>query len=928
DTPNYTLFALDVNTLGLRKLAEDYATLNFANYSPDGKKVVYGRNGFHWTRPRYTGSAAAQIWMLSLETGQRQPLTENEFQHLWTRWMPDGKRLLTVTVGEKTPSSSRLEEEPCKIQDNPQRTPNLWLLDLEGTRQQLTTFTGGSVRCPTIAARSGDIAFEYEHDLWLLKSGKDKPQRIEIFASEDEKLNTRRREKLSTGVTEAEPSPDGKTFAFGLRGDIWTVAIDKPKGIAGRRAEIARRLTDWAGDDSDFIWSPDGKKLYFTSDREFNTRLYEVEIDTLKVKSLWDRPDDVTHPTLSPDQKYLTFWVSGFEGGLFIMDVDTHALRRVARAPGMHWYGMGGGDFRWSPDSRWIAYSRRGQNQAWNIWIVSIEEGSEPFNVTSLNAYHSNPAWSPDGKYLFFHSNRDGDGLYLLPLTKEPARVADADLKFEKPKEPVQIEIDFTGIGSRIRKVSSQVPRADLTVTSEGLIAFLSDGDVWTVSYDGKDIKRMTTDGGKSSLRISPDGKKAFYFRNGELYTMKLEEKGSHEKVSFTADWEQNLRAERQAAFSQFWRSYHRGFYDPNFHGRDWDAIRRRYEPLLESVETREEFATLLQMMVGELDASHSEVTAASGGPSSSVTPHLGFTFDYSYNGPGLKVHRVPPGAPGSYSRTAIHEGEFILEINGEEVALNEKLFRLINDKQDREFEFLVNSTPDREGARTVAYKILTQDEWKDLIYKNRIERLREYVKSRSEGKVGYLHIPSMGSSNQTQFEREAFEYVLGKDAMIIDVRFNNGGYIADTLIDWLDRKARGYVKPRDGEIRPSPARAWDRPLIVLINEHSFSNGEIFAYAARCRNLAKLVGMPTPGYVIWTDGLSLVDGTGARMPMSASYRLDGTPQENLGEQPDVRVPLTPDDWLAERDPQLDKAIEILLGENPTNVAEAVKEQKE
>jgi C-terminal processing protease CtpA/Prc len=251
------------------------------------------------------------------------------------------------------------------------------------------------------------------------------------------------------------------------------------------------------------------------------------------------------------------------------------------------------------------------------------------------------------------------------------------------------------------------------------------------------------------------------------------------------------------------------------------------------------------------------------------------------------------------------------MSINGRDVSLNEELFRDINDKQDREFEFVVNGRPSKEGAHVVRYKILSQEEWKDLNYKNRVERLRDYVEQQSQGKIGYLHLPSMGQNAQAQFEREAYEYGLGKEAMIIDVRFNSGGYIADTLIDWLDRKPRGFIRPRDGAVQPSPSRAWDKPMVVLINEHTFSNGEIFAYAMRARGLAQLVGTPTPGYVIWTDGLSLVDGTGARMPMSASYRLDGSPQENHGEKPDYQVTLSPEDWLENRDPQLDKAIALL-----------------
>ena len=911
ETPNYAVYALDVNSLRSAVLCEDYAPLNYPNYSPDGKRMVYGRYGFHWTRPRYHGAAAAQIWLLDVQTKERHPLTQDRFQHLWTRFLPDSQHLVTVTVGEETPSVSTLKETIPRIEDNPLRTPNLWVFDLEGHGKPLTSFSGGAVRCPAVAARTGDIAFEYGPDLWLLKEGNKQPGKMSIYVASDEKQTTRRREKLTTGVDEAEPSPDGKTFAFGLHGDIWTVAIDKPKGVAGRSAEFAKRLTDWVGDDSDFSWSPDGKKLYFTSDREFNTRLYELELETLKATSLWNRDQDITGLHVSPDGKQLGFWVSGKDGGLHVLTLGKPEVRQIVKVPGPQWHGVGGGEYAWSPDMKWIAYTYRGASRAWNIWIVPAE-GGQPVNVTHLYAHHSLPSWSPDGKYLFFQSNRDGDGLYVLPLTSELVRTTDTDLKFEKSTNAVAVKIDFTNLSRRIRKVTSQSPQADLTITPEGLILFVSDGDVWSVTYDGKETKRLTTGGGKAQLRIAKDGKKAFYVQNGELYTMGVESKSS-EKVAFTADWERDVRAERRAAFTQFWRSYHRGFYDPNFHGRDWVAIRNRYEPLLEAVETNDEFASLLQMMVGELETSHAEVTPASGGVSAPVTPQLGFTFDYSYcGGPGLRVKQVPAGAPGAYAKTEIKPGEYVLAINGRDVRLDEQLYELINDKQEREFEFLVNTNASKTGARKVKYKVLTQEEWNELNYNNRVDRLRQYVERQSGNKVGYLHISAMGSPNQTQFEREAYEYIVGKEAMVIDVRFNSGGNIADTLIDWLERKPHGYVRPRDSEQAASPHHAWEKPIVVLMNEHSFSNAEIFPYAIRARGIGKLVGMPTPGYVIWTDALRLVDGTSARMPQTGAYRLDGSNEENNGEQPDVLVTLTPDDWLADRDPQLDRAIEMLI----------------
>lgn len=913
DTVNYGLFALDVKTLATTLLTEDYATINSPNYSPDGKQVVYARYGFHWARPRYVGSAASSLWLLESASGDRHPITTNDFQHLWPRYLPDG-RILTVTCRERTPSSSKLGEVTSPIADNPLRTPNLWVFDTNGGAKQLTIFTGGAVRWPTVAQKSGDVAFEYGPDVWVLRKGAKEPQKLALFAAADEKQTTKRREKMSNGVMEAEPSADGKTFAFGLQGDIWTVAIDKPKGIAGRSAEFATRLTDWPGEDSDFSWSRDGKKLYFTSDRGFFTRIYELDAKTREVAPVWERNSDVDRVKLSPDGKQLGFWVAGSDGGLYTLNLTNREAKKIVTVPGVQWRGQGGGDFEWSPDMRWICYAHRGESKAWNLWIVPANGSDKPHNITRLYAHHGMPAWSPDGKYLFFQSNREGNGLYVLPLTREDIRVADTDLKFVKPTNAVVVKIEFEDIHRRIRKVSSQTPQNDLTVTSEGQIVFIADGDIWSVSYDGKDSKRLTSGGNKSQLRVSRDGKTAYFVNNGELFTMKLDG-GKETKVTFTAEWERDIRAERRAAFTQFWRSYQRGFYDSNFHGRNWERIRQRYEPLLESVETNDEFASLLNTMIGELEASHAEVSAGTNTVANPTprTPHLGFTFDYTHKGPGIKVKSVPHGVPGWYDKTRINPGDVVLEINSQPVFVGEELYRIINDKQDRDFEFLVSTNGSRDNARKIRYRVLSESEWAQINYQNRVERLRDYVEEKSHGKVGYLHIASMGAQNQAQFEREAYEYIVGKDAMIIDVRFNNGGNIADTLVEWLQRKPHGFVRPRDGVKEPVPFHAWDRKMVVLQNEHSYSNAEIFPNAMRARGLARLVGRPTPGYVIWTSSLSLVDGTNARMPMTGHYRLDGTPIENNGEVPDIDVSLTPDDWVNERDPQLDKAIEVLTG---------------
>jgi tricorn protease len=415
DSNNPALIELEVATGRFRRVVEDYVSLSAPQIAPDGKTLAYGRYGFPWWRPRYTGSGAMQVWLYDLRSGERRALTRDQNQHLWTQWLPDGRTLLTVTIGEKTPDSPRLGERLPVFQDNARRTPNLWTIDLNGRKRQLTQFVGGAVRFPTVAANTGDIAFEYEGHLYLLKSGQRQPQKLSFVAAQDDAQTTRQRELLTSGVEEAEPSPDGKQYAFRIRGDIWLIDIEKPKATPDKRnAEFARQLTDWVGDDSDFVWSADGKTLYFTSDRNYHQQLYALDVATLQVRRLFDRPADVSRLKLSPDGKQLGFWVSGSDGGLFVLNLETGEAKKVLHEPGTHWYGLGGGDFAWSPDMRWLCVQRRAPYGAWNLWILPADGTGEPVNITRLNAFHNQPAWSADGKYLYFFSNRAGNALSCI----------------------------------------------------------------------------------------------------------------------------------------------------------------------------------------------------------------------------------------------------------------------------------------------------------------------------------------------------------------------------------------------------------------------------------------------------------------------------------------------------------------------------------
>lgn len=912
DRPFTGIFAIDVADLRFRLVADDYQGLSEGRFSPDGKTIVAQKYGFPWTRPRYFGSAASQIVLIDFATGIQRPLVNNERQNLWPFFSPDGKHVYAVTYGEVTPSSRNINEAASKFVDNANRTPNLWKFDMNGRGQRVTSFVGEPVRHPSMST-NGVICFEKEGEIFILKNNESK--RLDIRATIDVRFNTLQRIVYTGDATEAVISPDGKTFAFVVGSEIWTVPVEKGEG---RNKDDATRLTDYPGVDGEILWSSDGKHLYFISDRDGSRRLYSLQIENKKITPVWTRDDDVQGLKLSPNGIYLAFWVTGAEGGLYIWDTRTSGdFKKVLHQPGVHFWDLSAGQFDWSPDSDWLAATRRQPGGTLNLWVIRLSD-REVVQVTRRNVWHGNPAWSPDGKYLYFSSSRDGGGYFILPLQPEDAAPEEIELKYTKPEGSVKVEINFDGIVDRSRRLFSQGVSGNVICDKEsGNIYFLVGDNVWVSDYAGKNVRQIIG-GGFTMFSITGDGKTLYGLRNGVPVKATLSGNYPVTNISFRAEYLFDEDRVRRAAFTEFWRVYNRGFYDGNFHGRDWHKIRDRYEPLLEGVSHRREFAELLNMMVGELEASHTEVGPAPGGAPNHFGVTLpGFNFDYRYEGPGIRVLELYEEAPGTFKKTEIKPGDYIMQINGVDVRLDEKLWEVLHNQSGRDLVLLVNDKPSKEGARTVKYKSVSPGEWSEMRYREWIRRNRDAVEKATNGRIGYIHIRAMGGGDRQRFQEEFHEYKLGKDAMIIDVRFNGGGNISDSLIDVLERKPHGYYLPRDGWVQTAPSdEVWDKPIVVLHNEHSYSNGEMFPYAMKERKLGLLIGMPTPGYVIWTWGNRLVDGTSIRMPMSGVYRMDGTPMENMGQAPDIRIPWSNEDYMSWKDPQLDRAIQEALKRAP------------
>ncbi|HET6644357.1 MAG TPA: hypothetical protein VFG65_02550, partial [Fimbriimonadales bacterium] len=573
ETPWPGIYAVDVRDLRFKRLAIDYMGLRDPHFSPDGKTVVALRSGFPWTRPRYYGSAAAQLVTISADTGRESTLVSNQRQHLWPMYSPSGKAIYAVTYGDITPSSSNIDEHPGKFVDSASRTPNIWKFELNGKGQRVTNFVGEQVRFPSIA-QNGTIAYERGGRLYIFKNNEERE--VKVIAHVDSKVNAIERNVFTNGASEAVVSPDKKTFALVVGSEIWTAPLEKGKG---RNKDDATRLTDYPGVDEDIAWSKDGKAIYFISDRDEYRRLYSLDVETKKVTPIWAGNDDAMSPILSPDGTRLAFWVAGDTGGLYVWPTSGGPAKRVFEHPGSQLFGTGSGEFSWSPDGAWIALTRR-QNGTVNVWITPSDGSGTPVNITRRNVDHGRLAWSPDGKYLYFGSDADGGGYFIVPLMPESEDPQEAEFKYEKPKDPVKVQIDFNDIDDRIRKLFGQgVSGNVVTDKTSGEIYFLASGGLFVASYDGKSVRQLV--GGISSFTLSDDGKTAYALHDGVPATVRLEGNVGISDIAFRAELVQDANLVRKAAFTEFWRMYNRGFYDPNFHRRDWVAIRQRYEPLL-----------------------------------------------------------------------------------------------------------------------------------------------------------------------------------------------------------------------------------------------------------------------------------------------------------------------------------------------------------
>ncbi|HEY9384781.1 MAG TPA: S41 family peptidase, partial [Gemmatimonadales bacterium] len=383
---------------------------------------------------------------------------------------------------------------------------------------------------------------------------------------------------------------------------------------------------------------------------------------------------------------------------------------------------------------------------------------------------------------------------------------------------------------------------------------------------------------------------------------------------AFTARVAVDLSAERSQMFDDAWRTMKYRFYDPAMHGKDWDAMRAKYRPLLAHVGDRDELLNIVNEMIGELNASHTGAAAPPGGNAGRpTTAHLGVELEPDPKAGRYKVVHIYKGGPADKDWVRLNLGDYLISIDGNQVKAGDNYWRLLSDRLNRRVTVAFNNQPVAEGAVTSRIDPVPANQFNQLRYDRWVEQRKVMADKLSGGRVGYLHIQAMNVPSLRKFEKELREN-RDKEALVIDQRWNGGGNIEQELLQILVQREYEMWQPRGTEISGRPFAGYFGPKAVLQNWRSASNAEMFPAGFKALGLGQVIGEPTMGAVIGTGSYSLVDGSTVRTPGVGVYLADGklTNMENYGVQPDILVPHRSEDELAGRDPQLERAVQELL----------------
>ena len=866
------------------------------SFSPSGNFAAFTRGPGLWYRKGYRGSSNDDIWLASSDgTGVRR-LTDFNGQDGAPMWSPDGRKLYYVS--ELFGGISNVVCQPLTSAGLP-----------DGKPKAVTNHQEDSVRRARISGNGEWVVYECGGDLWLASTRDGTPRKLAIEVHADEKSNGERLMTFTRDVTEYALSPDDSHVAFVVHGDIFLMPA---------RGGKAMRLTDTPSVEHGISWSQDGKSIIFSADRNGQEDLFLLEPDDpehpeitkahrFKTKQLTNDAEAEVAATFSPDGSKVVFIRSG---KLWSMKPDGSDQKLLVDQQQVF-------DYDWSPDGKWLVYARTDGSFASEIYMIPLDLSEKPRNVTRYATYNGDVSWNnTNGKICFLSQRRNTYSMHVMSLQKPgttgttgPVDWDDIHLRVERPGN------NFASEGT-ISRNGRWVAYRDSA----------SGGDLWLTSVDGFIVQRLSTGStAPRQIRWSKNSQAIWFLdSSGSLRTVGLGFGGipiaaspvtPPTTVSFTAKMIVRRDEEYAQMFDQSWRALSHNFYDAKHHGVDWKAIRAKYQPLVAHVAMKEDLFSLISLMLGELNASHLGITGSSGRSPDETTADLGLIFDENYRGPGLRIAEVLKRGPADRRNLNLQSGDVVQAIDRTPVTDKTNLAQMLNGKVNDSVRLDISNAA--TGRRRIEINGAERSSISNLMYQRWVSSNADAVARLSKGTLGYIHIPSMDDAGLEQFVRSLYSDNFDKDAIVIDVRYNGGGFTHDQVLNYLGAKEHTFFRQRDGGeglVLRSYDRKWTKPSAVLINNRSYSDAEIFPSAFKTLGLGKVIGQSTGGFVIGTNSIRLIDGSTFRTPRTGVFTVKGVNMEKEGVQPDIAIEATPEDLAKGIDVQIGKAVDVLMRE--------------
>ncbi len=918
-------------------------TSGAGDLNPDGTKIVYSplfRDFRSWKR--YEGGWAQNLYIFDLTTWETQEVSHSRRTERDPMWIGN-----TIYFASDRSGTLNLYSYNTNTQ----------------SVNQITDSDSWDVRWPSSDNKS-QIIYEYAGELKIFNTENQTDKSLSIFVPDDGLSVRPSRYSAERNVEDFSLSPKGERALFVARGDVFTAPIEEGP---------TRNLTNSSdAHDKSARWSPDGRQIAFISDQSGEDQVYLIDqLGEGKPQQLTTEFKGMLYrPAWSPDGKRIA--ISDKDGKLYIITIDTGSVIEIADDE----FGSIS-DYAWSPHGGHLAFSMSDWNGFFSLYIWSVID-SQTRRVTDYLFSEHHPSWDPEGNYLFYLSERDfapqisniewnyagnlNTGIYAVSLRKdvknlfepksdeveiqkeEPGEIEEKknskkDKKEDEKETPAYILIDFDGLADRVIKIPVKSDNIQALVATQDQLLYATTGARFygRPSYAEPTLHIFSIKDRESSilaedirgLAISYDGTKVLIRQNQSYYIMETKPKTNDKKAVSTKGLmvDRIPKAEWKTVFWEVWRRFRDFFYVRNMHGYDWEAIGNQYSQLLEYVAHRSDLNYVISEMISELNIGHAYIQ---GGdyeiPERPSVALPGARFELDQTTGKYQILKIFKGdneeekyrSPLTEVGVDVQEGDYVIAINGISLDAEDNPYQLLQHKTDP-VTLTINKQPTLSGSKDVKYIPIFSEQ--NLLYKEWIDTNREKVDKLTNSRVGYIHLPDMGSSGIYEFIKWFYPQIR-KEGMVIDVRSNGGGNVSQWIIERLDSRMMGTRFGYDSD-KPMtyPYTVFHGHKVCLLNETSASDGDIFPHYFRKAGLGPLIGKRTWGGVVGISGRGpLLDGGQVFVPMRATNDVNGQYIiEGKGVDPDIDVQNDPEAVLNGADPQLERGVEEvmkMIEENP------------